>query len=355
MKAKIYILLIFTLSIIQNYAYPQKLKPAYIVKNKVDTIYGSGNVNRDQEFCFFERSGSKEKLKFYPQEIDAFRIIDGKYYVPRQIPDKKGELKWYFLEFLVDGEIDLFAISHYRRFFIKKDNEPFLELDDNDENIERIDGQEYMVKDKTYIGYIRVYMSETPELYPKIDRMDNLNQRDLVKISTDYHHAVCDDYDCINYSKKLIKITYQLELYSGAEYHNSYYTPMAGALLHISKPMKNSRFGIKVGLLYADHWAVDKSEYYPEERDYRIKIPLSVQFAFGKRKFKPAISVGFITGTWLLDTFQAGFIYSFSDKFGICLNGSIDGVIPLLLGNHNDMYNNPFGHSLSFGLVYTIK
>lgn len=354
MKPKISLLIIFTLLLLK-FSVAQDYKPAYIIKNQRDTTFGTGFMSRDQETCTFKGISSDESILIHPEEIDAFRVIDGNYYVSRQIMESDGKIKWYFLEFLVDGEIDLFSISYSKRYFIKKENEPFLELNDKITSFTKIDGKEYTVKDHKYIGYMRVYMSDTPELYPEIDKLDNLSQRQLVKISTDYHNAVCSDDECVNYTKKIPKLTYQLELLTGAEFHNHYYSPVIGVLLHASKAALNNRISLNIGFLYSDKFYISKDYYKVKNYHYRIKIPLSFQIIFGHKALKPTIAIGFTTGAIYIDSFQGGLIYSISDKFAINLSAAIDGIIPLIMNEHRDIYDNPFGHTFNLGLLYKIK
>ena len=76
------------------------------------------------------------------------------------------------------------------------------------------------------------YMSETPQLFLEIDKLVDLNQSNLVDISTKYHHLVCADSDCINYTKKKEKpqkLNYNIEVLSGFNRHNSYYSMQFGA------------------------------------------------------------------------------------------------------------------------------
>jgi hypothetical protein len=319
-----------------------------------DTIYGVGNISKNQEYCLFKRFDAKEFTKYYPYEISAFRIIDGKYFVSREIKESNGKLNWYFLEFLVDGEIDLFSISNSGRYFIKKENEEFLELNDNIKSIKNIDGKNYSVHNKKYLGYIRAYMSEAPELFPEIDKMDRLNQRDLVNISMDYHNAICNEYECVNYTKKIPKVTYKFELISGVTYHNSYYAPQVGFIMHIWRPLTSEKLFLKIGILYSDRPFWKKDYNKTDEYDYSIKFPVSFQYVFGKKDFKPTISIGWPTGIFLVSSFQCGFIYSFSEKFELSLSGSIDGLIALPMNEHKNLYNNNLGHTINFGIIYNL-
>lgn len=329
-----------------------KFPPAFIVKSNSDTIYGVGDVSKNQRYCMFKKMGAKDYTKYSPGEISAIKIIDGKYYVSKQIEEPNGKTKWYFLEFLVDGEIDLFAIYSAERYFIKKEGKELLELDDDDKSIKRVDGKDYMVQDKKYLGYLRAYMSEVPELYPKINKMDVLDQRELIKLSVNYHEAVCDEYECINYAKNIPNVTYKLEFVSGVTYHNNYYSPQGGVLVHIWRPLRNEKLYLKTGILYADKmYGIKQIE---SEREYRIRIPFSFQYVFGKGNFKPTVAIGWPTGL-LVSSLQGGFIYSLNDTFEVSLNGSIDGLMLQSFGQTEGEYNNPFPHSFNFGLIYNFN
>ena len=96
MNTKLFLLtlILFILSI---YSYSQKdFKPAYIIKNGIDTIYGTGNISVDHEYCLFKRIHAQKHTKIYPDEIDAFRIIEGKYYVSREIQEENEKIHKFF-------------------------------------------------------------------------------------------------------------------------------------------------------------------------------------------------------------------------------------------------------------------
>lgn len=330
----------------------QGFKPCYIIKNKADTIFGTGNVSRNQDYCMFKRFTTNEYIQLLPSEIDAFRIIDGKYYISRQIAGFNEKPKWVFLEFLVDGKIDLFAIAGSGRFFIEKENNELLELNDNASTLKKIGGKDYRIRDNRYIGLIKLFMAETPQLFPEIDKIEDLNQHDLVNLSLEYHEASCKEYECINYAKNVPKVTYKLEIASGVNYHNSYYTPHIGLLVHIWRPLRNQKLYFITGVLYS---ARNYSRRNFGNTQYNFKIPISMQYVFGKKAFKPTIAFGFPTGIYFISSIQGGFIYSLTRNIEFCLNASVDGPFSFPFGYHKDVFDNNFGHSLNFGILYDFK
>lgn len=331
--------------------FSQTTAPAFIVTNQNDTLYGTGSMSFDQKYCSFRKIDAKDFTFYYPSEIKVFRFIEGKYYASHAIKETNNNVKWYFLEYLVDGEIDLFAISGTFRYFIKKENADFLELNDDIRNLQEIDGGTYLVQDKRYLGYIRAYMADAPQLFNDIDKMRTLNEKDLVKLSVNYHHAVCNEYECVNYTKRLLNVRSKVELVTGVTRHNKYYTPKAGVLFHL--PLRGDKIFLKTGILYGDRPYGIKA-YNEEEYDYNLKVPVSFQYVFTGNKFKPTIALGWPTGIFLISSLETGFIYSVSKNWEVSVNGSIDGLMMLAVGQHHEMYDNRLGHSLGFGIIYNL-
>ena len=347
-------LILFFLFIVNSYS-QHEFKPCYVVDNKSDTIFGTGNMSKNQENCLFMSHNARHYTKVDPKDIVAFRIIDGKYYISGQVVESNGSLKWYFLEYLVDGEIDLLVINKSFRYFIQKGNGNILELKDNVKNIRKINGSNYSIKDNRFIGQMKLFMADAPDLFPEIEKIDKLRQRDLVDLSMKYHMEVCNEYECVNYTKKIPKITYKLEILSGVNYHNSYYTPQYGVLVHIWSPLRNERLYIKTGILYSTKLHMRK-EYLDEWRSsFTFKIPVSFQYVFGNKAFKPIIAFGFPTGNYLLSSIDGGFIYSLSQKVELTVSASVDAPVYLLAGGSKSIFDNNFGHTINTGLIYKFK
>jgi hypothetical protein len=352
MKGKNSLAIFFILFFIGT-AFSQTInKPAYIIK-QTDTIYGIGYMGKNQQYIKFKSNYAANFIKILPEEIDAFRIIGGRYFISQQVVEYNKKLNWYFLEFLVDGEIDLYSITDFGRFFIKKDDGKLVELKDNVENITTIGGSKYLKKDKRYLGVMKLYMEDAPALFPEIDKIDRLKQADLVKLSVDYHKAVCNDHECVNYTKDVPKVAYKMEVLSGFNHHNKEYTPQFGLLFHVGRPLRNERLYVKTGLIYSARNYGRQDLNHPTQ--YNIKIPLSFEYIFGKKAFKPLIAIGCPTGIYPIVSLQGGLIVSVTPGFELSISGSVDGILGLLAGYHPKFYNNDFGHTINFGLIFVFK
>jgi len=56
--------------------------PAFIINHQNDTIFGIGKMIKSQAYAYFSENEDAEYSKYYPQDIKAFRIVDGKYTFP---------------------------------------------------------------------------------------------------------------------------------------------------------------------------------------------------------------------------------------------------------------------------------
>lgn len=354
MKLRKLFFLFFWITLFFEVSAQKGFEPAFIVK-KSDTIFGTGRMSNNQKYCLFKKTVEDDYNTYYPGDVDLFRIVDGKYYVSRQIEEPNGKLEWYFFEFLVQGEINLFLlVSNTSRYFIEKDEDNLIELHDNVKRNVQVEGRDFTMIDRIYIGLIKAYMKDAPELFDRIDGLGSLNQRDLVKLSVDYHNLVCDDYECIDYTKRIPKVLYKLEAVSGINYHNSFYTPHFGFLLHVWRPLISQRLYIKTGIIYSDR--PDFRKHTRKNDKYSIKVPLSFQYVIGENAFKPSVGYGYSTGIYFISSLNLGFIYSFSEKMELSFSSSVDGPFLFALpGIYESVFDNRFAHTISFGLLYTLN
>ena len=177
---QVIIILVYLLSVFVGFSQPY-FKPAYIITRQNDTLFGKID-NRDylplSKSCIF-LSGEGIKTKYTPDDIRAFRFIDGSFFVAKDIAGEK-----LFLEFLVKGKINLYYYyDGTNRYFIEKENEPLTEIGGG----------------KSTLNY---YTQDAPELRKKINEIEELNHKNMIALVQDYHNMVCDDEKCIVYVKK---------------------------------------------------------------------------------------------------------------------------------------------------------
>jgi hypothetical protein len=109
----------------------------------------------------------------------------------------------YFLEYLLDGKVDLFVLQDFaeRLYFIEKPGMPISELQFNETIVEQ-NGRMFFYTNSRYKGFLKIYMNDSPQICERIDKIRRVTQRSLVDLLEDYHYSVCNDYECINYTKK---------------------------------------------------------------------------------------------------------------------------------------------------------
>ena len=204
-------------------------------------------------------------------------------------------------------------------------------------------------------------MSDKPELFSKINKV-RLSQNDLVKLVSEYNKSFTDQNKSVNYTTPIIEPTYQIEALTGINHHRSNITPSFGCLIRIWGALRNKHLYLNTGVIYG---TLPDWETPEEGSGYTIKIPLSIQYIFGNKKFHPTLSVGFPTGINLgalvegglpfLSSVQAGFIYSISNKVQVDFNASINGLIILMTGDQVYTFNNKLPYSIHLGLIFPLN
>lgn len=194
-----------------------------IINNEGDTLCGyieTGNVKMNSLVCKFKTDTEAREVLYSPDEIQGYYILQKKVYISKLVPVSEGKLKRLFLEYLVDGVIDLYFYtdrSGNDQFFIEKDGQ--IEKLSNETFTFRKDGKFYSGNTHRYIGILKYYTYDYPQLSGDIDNM-KFNHESFIKITKKYHEYACDSVGCIIYYKKEKKLndsrwTYKLGLYGG--------------------------------------------------------------------------------------------------------------------------------------------
>lgn len=189
----------------------------YIIHINGDTLKGLIDYRGPEinsQTCIFKSTPEAGTATYFPGQISSYRISDGKYYVSREVELDSRRLM-VFLEFLVDGEADLYYMPE-KLFFIEKQSGKLILLP-NTEKIIRADGndyRDYVKQNKEYIGILRAYMSDCPEISNDIYKV-KFDQSDLIKITSKYHEKICPNEECVIYSKTPPKKIIYIGLGSG--------------------------------------------------------------------------------------------------------------------------------------------
>jgi hypothetical protein len=202
-----FIFLLISLSFLVNSIHAQNdFRKGFIIKSSNDTLYGLINFRTDlsnSKQCEFSTSENASPIIYKAEDINGYRFLNDKYFVSKTVL-LKGEQSRVFLEYLVNGIVDLYCLKTQEKpyFFMQKDGGDLIEISENEELVYTNGNVTGVKKDKKYTGKLKILFADTPQLYDEIDQL-SVDRKSLIKISKDYHAQVCTDSICIIYEKKI--------------------------------------------------------------------------------------------------------------------------------------------------------
>ncbi len=264
-------------------------RPGYIIKNSGDTLYGEIDYRGDLlmgKICKFKLR--EDIFEYTPDSIAAYRFIDSKYYITREVNGLN-----VFLEYLVKGEVNIYFYrdntgDHY---YLDKENVKLTEIP-YEEGIKYTEkGVPYFYRTTRHIGFLSYYMQDAPNFKKKIEEVEKPDHQRLIEIAGDYHKAVCKDEPCIIFEKKEPLFKFNIELVAGlvnyldvSDLRDVNYEH-TGFLLHAWMPRTNEKIFLRTGIY-------NSSIYFniPGEKIY--KIPLHIEYVYPGEKLKPKGAFG---------------------------------------------------------------
>jgi hypothetical protein len=241
MKHLITIVLFFCFAIPEIIA-QSDFRDGYIINNNNDTIYGlidyRGNKANARR-CLYRKDIHAETQLFTPDDILGYRFNDSKYYVSRFITTASDERKQLFLEYLINGIVDVF---YYRddkgeHYLVGDDNDSIYALKKEDREI-FINNKLHSIESNEYIGVLKAMFHESPTIFSRVENI-GLGHKSLINIALDYHNEVCHDQECIIYEKKLPKFKHTFGILGGM---NGMSISQTGEFTNELYYMRNSRF-----------------------------------------------------------------------------------------------------------------
>lgn len=284
MKAKNLLFLLY--ATFQGVLYAQTdFRPGYVIKVPGDTLYGEIDYRGDvtmHSLCRFRICKDSAESSYSPDDIIAYRFRNDKYYI-----SKKVEGRNVFLEFLVNGIIDIYYTrdndgDHY---YIEKKDAPLSEIP-YEEGVKYKDDKHFAYQSTRHMGFLKFYMQDVPEFEKRIQSIKKPEHRNLVKLAEDYHHVVCKDEECIVYEKKMPLIGLSFETVMGMLKYNEHDKLFAepGLLVYIWAPRSNEKLYFKTGLSY--------HRLFNDKEGNIFKIPLQLQYLYPSGIIRPKISIG---------------------------------------------------------------
>lgn len=272
-------------------------RPGYIVSSIGDTIYGEIDYRGDllmSRVCKFKDKES-EITEYYPNDITAFRFVDSKYYVSKEINNRK-----VFFEYLIKGKINIYYMrdgigDHY---YLNKEDLKLTEIP-YEKEIRYVDDKRVLYESKKHIGLLYYYMKDAPEFQSRINSIKKPEHQNLIKLAKDYNNAVSEGEQSIIYEKKQPFLKVNLEGVFGVvnfknvdDINDKYYF-QSGVIVHFWMPSTNEKIYFKTGFLYS------RVEDMDGEESGNLKIPTHIAYLAPKAyKIRPSFSIGLFSPSY---------------------------------------------------------
>jgi hypothetical protein len=290
MKYKLVCSSLFFLASIIGFA-QNDFRPGYVMMTSKDTIFGKINYQNNSLLarkCEF-KDESESVCVYYPDQIFAFRFVDGRYFISNSYNNRK-----VFLEYLIDGIADLYYLEDETgdHFFIEKDSLPLTELLYK-ETIKVINGKQFLTESKGYVNQLRYFMQDAQGILPQIEAIRKPQHKELINLAEDYHSIVCKDESCIIYDKgaPFLKITLEPFFGVGKLYQIEKIYLISGMYVNLQSSYEKKYF--RTGLL---HYEGDI--FFDEDSTgggiMRVtQIPLQAHYMIGNGWIKPRLGIGY--------------------------------------------------------------
>ncbi len=312
-------------------------RPGYIISFSGDTLFGDIDYRGDLLMgtaCKLKMPNG-ETIEYSPYDIAAFRFIDSKYFVSKEISGKRA-----FLEYLINGEVSIYYLrdnsgDHY---YIDKEDLGISELpyEEGTKEVDRkyltygpVDQIEVFYETTRHIGFLKLYMQDYPEIFEKVENLRKPDHAPLIKLAERYNKGICPDEQCLVYEKKLPLLKVAIEPYWGMYGFNGYYDYLdntltdLGANIYLSMPRTNEKLSFKFG--------IENMNTSSEYGFFAIKkFPAQIQYLYPGHRFKPKASVGFNFWSAIIDSsrldyahtlcFNAGFNLGITDKIALSVD-----------------------------------
>lgn len=328
-------------------------RPGYIISTNGDTLFGQIDYRGDllmSRLCKF-KDGDTIK-EYSPNDIKAFRFIESKYYVSKEI-----NATIFFLEYLIKGKVNIYYMRDNEgdHYYLDKEDVSLIEIP-YEEGIKYVDDKPVYFETKKHIGLLNYYMQDAPEFQSRIQTIKKPDHQNLIKLAEEYHNAVCEGEKCIIYEKSIpfIKILPEI-LYGKIKYTNvedwnvedfndKVYTHI-GIICHIWMPRTSEKMNFRTGVIFSQlEFDNEKSNFY--------KIPCQLEYIYPKGIFRPRIAYGlnFYIPIHRTVSFNFGTNIKLTEKLFLSATSDIE-FFPMMLIVPMAIH----AYSLQLGLYMNIK
>ncbi|MDR3350642.1 MAG: hypothetical protein LBN98_03195 [Prevotellaceae bacterium] len=271
-------------------------RAGYVITLANDTIYGQIDYRGEETMglvCRF-MSDAGVKTAFSPDSIKAYRFIDSKYYVSREVKGRK-----YFLEFLIQGKMNVYFLrnEYGDGYYVEKEDSVLTRLP-YEKKLIHVKDKEYIRPSVLHYGILYYMTKEAPQLEESIRKIKIPNHPGLIKLAKNYHEIVCSsDEKCIIFERPLPLFKIKAEAVAGYYRllrNDDFYTKKQyyfyGAKIYFWMPRSSENMYFKTGFLYAADAL--RTIASGTRKENIIKIPLQFEYLYPKGKFRPSFAGG---------------------------------------------------------------
>jgi hypothetical protein len=244
-------------------------KSGIVITNTGDTLRGNIDLRTNEKLskqCTFQANGESETKIYKPGDIEGFRFDEGgKFFVTRRL-NVTGEPQLYFAEFMVQGKMNLYCITHNSEdhFFFEREDGEMAELTDRTLDYSSLNAfqtakNEIREKQKEY-GKVKFLLKDSQKAVNDMDEA-NISRKKLVNVVRDYHNDVCTDGSkCVvyEYDEKSDKSKVHFKAFVGFAHYSTDKMKYFSGIPAVSFP--NNAFEIGVGAeIDLERWMKDLS------------------------------------------------------------------------------------------------
>ena len=280
----------------------------FILISQFDTVRGfinDKNYKKNSLYCDFRKTKTGATTRYFPSDIYGYRIDNAKYYISKAINIDATDTV-YFLEYLIDGEMDFFFRQDedkQNHFYVSKDSTQIYELRYSKE-MTQIENQTYEWERKEFVGVLKFLTNDYPGFASEIESTIKPRHTNLVRLGEKYHNYVCKDRACIIYNKRS-PFKFSVEISGG--YMNGGYAKIPGNAYDYEK-LDNSFYGLIVYVNNAEYnekiqlgiGYINLGRYERVIKDWdgiiidsaifnQTKIPLIIGYSSIKKGFSPTL------------------------------------------------------------------
>jgi len=379
------IILICCMLSINNVIAQLDYRSGYVITNSTDTIKGYilyKDINASKK-CSFKKMLVDKPIDYAPGDILSFRFDDGKYFISKETPLKKGNTI-LFLEYLIKGKANIYFMKDdgEEHYFIETDKNKIIELTQPEEFIKVNESDATPIspsgtykRPSLYTGKLKYMLSDCPDIYPEIERV-KLNHSSLIKLAEDYHNKVCNSEKCIIFERKDKHVKINFGLLAGVSLnsfdfgHQIYTNYSIGSLIGCRLYFENILFSVEhtslqVGFIlqkfsnyklnavngYESYAIKYNGENYTlspfndpikniNVKMVALKIPVTYNYIFLISKIRPYIGGGF-TNMYILSQNNELEVSKFMEEYGKSIPSFHIGIIGIV-GSKYILNNNHF-------------